>query len=223
MDSFIICGGKISDREALIKEMLIDWKTGKFATINISPVDGTIGIKQIRDLISQISLKPIQSEFTVCLIRQAESLSLEAEQSLLKTLEEPPKHAKIILETQNIATLLPTILSRCQIINIRESGEKAAEIDLSFIISNLTKLTAPTKPGEKLKIIDGITSNRDAAINFTDAAISLLEAELHQKNRQFNLSIFKINSLLKKLLLAREKLNGYINPKLVLDHVFSEI
>ena len=75
-----------------------------------------ISIDDIRLAQKEISLKPYEAKFKIFIILQAEDLTEEAQNSLLKTLEEPPAFSLIILTAANISGLLPTIISRCQII-----------------------------------------------------------------------------------------------------------
>jgi len=91
-----------------------------------------ISIEQLRDLQRELSLRPYEAPRKACIIEPAERMSVNAANSLLKTLEEPPGNALIILLTENADLLLPTIRSRCQLIrfsplspeNIRRLLEK---------------------------------------------------------------------------------------------------
>lgn len=78
-----------------------------------------IGINQIRELRHTISLKPYAGKWKVCLILEANRLSEEAANCLLKTLEEPPPHSVLILTAVDGNMLLPTITSRCQRLDLR--------------------------------------------------------------------------------------------------------
>ena len=83
--------------------------------INIEPTGTSIKIAQIRDLQSDIIIKP-HSKYKIYVINHAEKMTVESQNALLKTLEEPPEYAIIILVTNNKESLLPTIKSRCEII-----------------------------------------------------------------------------------------------------------
>lgn len=72
-----------------------------------------IKIDQIREIIRQINLKPMESRYKFFVIDGAESMNIASENSFLKTLEEPPPENYIILITHNINALLDTIISRC--------------------------------------------------------------------------------------------------------------
>lgn len=73
-----------------------------------------IKIEQIRDLQQAVFQTPQRGEHSFVVIDPAEKLNQASANALLKLLEEPPAHAVFILIAENISTLLPTILSRCQ-------------------------------------------------------------------------------------------------------------
>lgn len=75
-----------------------------------------ISIEQLRDLQRELSLRPYEAPRKACIMEPAERMSVNAANSLLKTLEEPPGNALIILLTENADLLLSTIRSRCQLI-----------------------------------------------------------------------------------------------------------
>lgn len=79
----------------------------------IYPADYTIKIDQIREIKNHIYLRPLENRKKIYIINKAEKMTIEASNSLLKILEEPPEFAMIILITAFPDTVLPTILSRC--------------------------------------------------------------------------------------------------------------
>ena len=83
--------------------------------ITIEPTGNSIKIAQIRELQSDIIIKP-HSNYKIYVINDAQKMTVESQNALLKTLEEPPEYAIIILITNNKESLLPTIKSRCEII-----------------------------------------------------------------------------------------------------------
>lgn len=73
-----------------------------------------IAIEQIRQLQSQINLKPYEARYKVFCIQDAELMSADAQNALLKTLEEPPVKSILILISSRPSVLFSTVLSRCQ-------------------------------------------------------------------------------------------------------------
>jgi len=75
-----------------------------------------IGISRIRDLQHQLLFYPYKSSLKVVIIEEAHNLTREAANAFLKTLEEPSSQSLIILTSSAWDSILPTILSRCQLI-----------------------------------------------------------------------------------------------------------
>ncbi|MGM0603234.1 MAG: DNA polymerase III subunit delta' [Bacillota bacterium] len=95
-----------------------------------------ISIDQIRELKKEIAYKPYESERKIYIIEDADLMTKEAANSLLKTLEEPPSFATIILLAEDAGKLLPTIVSRCQEIKLTDlSAEMIEDILLQKNIS----------------------------------------------------------------------------------------
>ena len=84
----------------------------------------SIKIEKIRTLIRWINFKPLNSQYKFAFISNAEKMTLEASNALLKTLEEPPPHSIIILSTENEEKILPTIRSRCHRLMIKKAEEE---------------------------------------------------------------------------------------------------
>lgn len=82
----------------------------------LKPQGAMIKLDQILDLQRALSFFPLDSQRRVCLILDAQKISLPAANALLKTLEEPPSGNHLILTATSVRTLLPTIVSRCQVI-----------------------------------------------------------------------------------------------------------
>jgi len=93
---------------------------GNFPDLAFLEPDGqNIKIEQIRELNRSIGFKPVAGNYRVAIINRAELMTLEAANSFLKTLEEPPPGNIIILKVKEPLDLLPTIVSRCQKIPFR--------------------------------------------------------------------------------------------------------
>lgn len=73
-----------------------------------------IGIEQARDMGHFLTIMPVQAERRIAIVREAENLTEEASNSLLKTFEEPASFALLILTTGRLQSLLPTVRSRAQ-------------------------------------------------------------------------------------------------------------
>ena len=80
----------------------------------------SIGIEDIREqLAGDIQIKPYQSRYKIYIVPDSEKMTVQAQNALLKTIEEPPSYAVILFLTTNAASFLPTILSRCVVLNMK--------------------------------------------------------------------------------------------------------
>ena len=80
----------------------------------------TISVDDIRTQVNNdIVIKPYSSPYKIYIIPEADLLSVQAQNALLKTIEEPPAYAVIFLLTENAESLLPTIMSRCVMLKLR--------------------------------------------------------------------------------------------------------
>ncbi|MFP3854793.1 MAG: DNA polymerase III subunit delta' [Anaerolineales bacterium] len=82
-------------------------------------IDGTLKVDQVREVQRQIALAPYQASNRVVLGLRAHEMSASAANALLKTLEEPPDKVIIILTARSEQALLPTMVSRCELLNLR--------------------------------------------------------------------------------------------------------
>lgn len=91
----------------------------------------TVRIRQIRDLAHSISRAPFEGRWKIAILRRFEEAEDEAANALLKTLEEPPAHARLILTARDAGLVLPTITSRCQVLALRPVP--LAEIEAALV------------------------------------------------------------------------------------------
>lgn len=85
----------------------------------------SIGVDDIRlQVNNDIGVKPYANPYKIYIIDEAEKMTEQAQNALLKTIEEPPEYAVLILLTNNINAFLPTILSRCVILNFKTIGKE---------------------------------------------------------------------------------------------------
>ncbi len=84
--------------------------------IVVTPLDSrkTITISQIRQIIAQTGARPHEAAFRMVLITDADRMNSQAQNGLLKELEEPPENTFFILMARDRSALLPTIISRCR-------------------------------------------------------------------------------------------------------------
>lgn len=129
--------------------------------IEIEPDGNSIKIDVIRDIQSKIIEKPIISNRKVYIINNSEKMTKEAQNCLLKTLEEPPEFIVIILITANENLMLNTIKSRCTKINFSRLTSNEIKIILdTFNIENISENIINASEGSIGKLL-GLKDKKD--------------------------------------------------------------
>ncbi|MBQ8184556.1 MAG: DNA polymerase III subunit delta [Lachnospiraceae bacterium] len=86
---------------------------------------GSIGVEDIREqLCGDMMIKPYSSPYKVYIVDEAEKMTVQAQNALLKTIEEPPAYGVILLLTTNSGMFLPTIISRCVTLKLKPLRDK---------------------------------------------------------------------------------------------------
>lgn len=120
----------------------------------------SISVDDIRDLQGDMQKKPYEDGVKVYIIHDAEKMTEQAQNALLKILEEPPERMVIILLTYNMYAILNTIISRCQVMKFNRAPERDIERYL------VDKKGAPVSQARYIAALsDGIIGN---ALNFMD-------------------------------------------------------
>lgn len=177
----------------------------------------SIGIEDIRNLQKNLSLSPLKSPVKAAIILHAHTMTTDAQNAFLKTLEEPPAHTIIMLLAKNIENFLPTIISRCTIMQ-----EQALQPELSqketdfydFFFQSLPSLSL----GETLKYGESLGKNKEIAITSLEAGIVFARKKMLQTNtkewsayiRQFQ----KTHALLTYT---------NANPRLAMEHLLLDL
>ncbi|SFQ21741.1 DNA polymerase-3 subunit delta' [Lachnospiraceae bacterium XBB1006] len=87
--------------------------------------DNRIGIKDVRTQINNdVAIKPYSSRYKIYIVNHAERMAEDAQNAILKTIEEPPEYVVVILLTTNSQMLLPTIRSRCITVEVRPVADQ---------------------------------------------------------------------------------------------------
>lgn len=92
--------------------------------VYVRPTKKTLGVDDIREqILEDVKFKQYQYRYKIYIIEQADTMTVQAQNALLKTLEEPPTYAVFLLLANNTAAFLPTILSRVVTLQIRPLSE----------------------------------------------------------------------------------------------------
>jgi DNA polymerase-3 subunit delta' len=156
----------------------------------ISPDGAKLKIEQMRFLKKQSSYKSLESKHKIYIIRDADKMTPESANSMLKTLEEPSGVVLFILLTTVYNSLLPTIRSRCQLVRFSLVSQEILQrglierLGISDSEANLLAINSHGKPGRAIKLAKHDTKK-------TNNDLSLILSVLTQKNRANLLEIFK--------------------------------
>lgn len=157
----------------------------------------SIGIDEIRQqVISSIYDRPYSGDHKVYIIDDADKMNIQAQNAILKTLEEPPSYAVLILITTNAARLLPTIISRCIVLNMRPVEDKVIRQYLRdqdrFLDSTIDVITAMASGNVgKAKLI----SEDSEFIEFQDSIIEILKSIPNSDYRRILDGIDKLSEI----------------------------
>ncbi|MGZ3710569.1 MAG: DNA polymerase III subunit [Bdellovibrionota bacterium] len=89
----------------------------------LEPVNETLGVNEVRELPRLLAFPPLESTRRIVLIQGAASMNNQAANAILKILEEPPAHTMFFLFCRDPSELLPTIISRCQVLRFAPMSE----------------------------------------------------------------------------------------------------
>lgn len=142
----------------------------------VEPGDsGSIKIEQVRDAIDRAGYRPFEGRRRVVIIDEAESLVANAQDAILKTLEEPPSASVFVLITSRPDLLVPTVRSRCQRLRFGplSPGDVAAVLERDHGMSATEAHAAAAAAGGSIgRALDG---SAEDAIEARDAATALLK------------------------------------------------
>ena len=138
---------------------------------------GTMKVDQIRDMRKTMILKPYMSRFRVAIFLRFHEANDNAANALLKTLEEAPSYAVLILTADTPEQLLPTIVSRCEVLRLRSSSINDVKKDLE----------SRSVDGERARLVAHISGGRPGYARRLTEEDSLLDAREERLNEMLTL------------------------------------
>lgn len=174
----------------------------------------SLGIEEVRQIQKKIYLKPFRGEKKSLILVLGGSVSDEAQNSMLKMLEEPPQSSLIFIIAQTHLVFLPTILSRVKIIELHEEKELKNE--------NLEEILKIRSNGDALVLAQQLSKDKNTAVSWLEDLIlsarnKMLDAvAVANKNEAL-----KLRKIIHKVELAHYDLkNTNTNVRLVLENLF---
>lgn len=199
------------------KRALADWLVGQIGSTDVMVIERelndkdelkkNISIEQVRKLVERLHLTAFGDGYKVGIIEDAELLSTEAANALLKTIEEPSGKTLVILLATSTAMIPATVLSRCQVLYLPPPLSVALTDEDRESVDLLNRLLSASLP-EQLGQLQAIgKQSREEAERLVDA----WEVELYRLHRY---------DLLKRLADVRRGLRQNVNQTLALEHLF---
>lgn len=183
--------------------------------------DQSITIAEIRALKGFLNEKPFASHYKiVCL--WGEKLTLEAQQALLKIVEEPPPNSLIVLGVTNEDVLLPTITSRSHVFVLHSTKIKPLTTEAESQSRSFWLEFAALSPGKRLQLTTEIGTTREAVATWIHQQILFFRQELFRRYTQKEYTKLPLDDVqtLKTLSYFARLTKNNIQPKMLLDQLF---
>lgn len=178
-----------------------------------------LGIAEAKKIKGFFSLKPYSAKGRVVVIEDASALTTEAQNALLKTLEEPPEEAILILGANSNANFLPTILSRCQIIHLDATSDDTLVYHSKYA-EDLNKLLNSSLE-ERFKYVEKLKEKEDFLrfLIFYFRQLLVQKITKHDAAVQENVTNEEIKEFLKEALQTEEWAKQNVNIRAVLEYL----
>ncbi len=206
MHSFLLISKDQPEIDKKIEEILSENKIDRLDRSDFS-FEKAVGIEDVRKIQEKLYLKPMYGDKKAIILDFRPEVTTEAQNALLKTLEEPPRSTIVIIFAGNIEDLLPTILSRCKIYKLEGAQEESEDFSKQII------KILDSGEGEKLEIAAEFGRDRETALKFAEnivlGASKLLKENPTEKTKNLMKEMDKAYSTLK---------NSNVNPRLILEN-----
>ena len=167
---------------------------------------GTITIDEVRDqVIHDVAIKPYCSQHKIYIIPDAEMMTVQAQNAILKTIEEPPEYAVIMLLTSNIDSLLPTIRSRCVRLDLKVVDDSLVK---EYLMEHLqvpdyqAEIDASYAQGSIGKAKEAATSQE-----FADMTANALKILKYANSME----VYELTEAIKTLTADKNNINDYLD------------
>lgn len=212
MNTFLIVSFDKEKRDAWITQFVNERNIDALDMITLK-TEGSIGIEDVRNVQKRLLLKPLKSKEKIAVIVNAHELTIEAQNALLKILEEPPENTFLILSAEHDDTFLPTVLSRTSVIGMQEI-KQFAEKDLESVAEQVKNIKTESFGG-RLKQAETLATNKQEAILWIEKAIySARQIMLEEPNKSQLITLERLMETYKILKTTN------VNTRFTLENLF---
>ena len=208
MQSILITGKDKEQVRQACKKICEENKISRF-DIEIIETEKTVGIGDIRKLQEKLFLKPLESAAKAVILEAYLGMTPDSQNAFLKVLEEPPADTIIMILTSSLDFVLPTVMSRCKLINLERVKQLSAE-EIAVNLLLLTELKNGT-PAKALKIAQDNGKDREVALEFLEGLIISLHSKLEKENLQILKALQKTYTIIK---------TTNVSPRFALENLF---
>lgn len=214
MISLLITSFNKRKRDEYINTIIQQEEIDAFDVTRIVP-ETSFGIELVRDVQKKAFLKPLKSKKKIIVLEEAHITTIEAQNALLKLLEEPPQDTVMILSADNSNTFLPTILSRCVSINLNEPTNIPPEESVTKAVEEFFQI-AQENIGNKLFIAQEKAKTKEELLTWIQMLLYGLRTKLLENPHQAMYLEY-----LEKLQNVYQTISTTnINPRMTLEHFF---
>lgn len=171
--------------------------------------DSKLGIEQARKIKKHFALKPYSAKGRMVVLEDASALTIDAQNTLLKTLEELPTEAILILGASSDVNFLPTVLSRCQVIRLKETDYNLNGDDYSKDLERMISSSIE----ERFEYVEKL-KNKEGLLHF-------MAQYFRQQLYTPTLSLTRLDAknFLQELLQAEKWANQNVNIRAILEYL----
>ena len=188
---------------------------------NDADKQSSLGVDDIRRMRADVMIKPYSAAHKIYIVPDAQSMTVQAQNALLKTLEEPPSYAVIFLLADSLMSFLPTVLSRCVTLRLHPVEEE----ELARWIEK--QMGCPQANARQYARLSGGNPGMARALAESEEAADLIEAvsdflrNLEEKDA-FSISSFAENAAEDKTIASDDERAGEISCRLLMLGVMEE-
>lgn len=204
----------------------------KHSDLHIYPKNNkSILVEDIKDLIENINLTPVESDIKVFILNNFSSATVQAQNKLLKILEEPPKNTYIFLNVTNINKVLPTIISRCKKNRLLPLSKNEIKSILKNYSNDKIEAVIDICQGSLTKAMNYIENEDFSKIyksclntlsNMQDSRKLIKYANLFNSNKKhFEIALEIFESIFRDVLMLRLKKSELVENKNIINELIN--
>lgn len=220
MHAFCFCGGSRKQRTVEIDKFLADWSIDKHSIVSVNQTGDESGIAAVYVWKKSLSVSPSQHKHMAGIIYGADTCTVEAQNALLKILEEPPSYAYILLECQSTGSLLPTILSRVQVVRVTNLQPILSE--KSPLAGQLETVCTASSLSSCIEATEQVIGTRTEILCEIESLLRQNCAEVY-RNTHITIEDYKNIRIIRILFHAKKFLQSNIHIKLALENAYKNI